>query len=42
MKEIAYILEIAHRTVRFHKNRIMEESGITTNSGLVKYAMRKE
>jgi DNA-binding NarL/FixJ family response regulator len=40
MKEIAYVLEIAHRTVRFHKNQIMEELGITTNSGLVKYAMR--
>jgi DNA-binding CsgD family transcriptional regulator len=42
MKEIAYILEIARRTVRFHKNRIMEELGMTTNSGLVKYATRKE
>jgi DNA-binding NarL/FixJ family response regulator len=40
MKEIAYILEIAYRTVRFHKSQIMEELGITTNSGLVKYAMR--
>jgi len=40
MKEIAYILQIAHRTVRFHKYRIMEELGITTNSDLVKYAMR--
>jgi DNA-binding NarL/FixJ family response regulator len=40
MKEIAYLLEIAHRTVRFHKYRIMEELGITTNSDLVKYAMR--
>jgi DNA-binding NarL/FixJ family response regulator len=40
MKEIAYILEIAHRTVRFHKSQIMEELGITTNSGLVRYAMR--
>ncbi len=39
MKEIAYILEIAHRTVRFHKYRIMEELGITTDSGLVKYAV---
>jgi DNA-binding NarL/FixJ family response regulator len=39
MKEIAYSLEIAHRTVRFHKRQIMEELGITTNSGLVKYAM---
>ena len=40
MKEIAYILEIAHRTVRFHKYQIMEELGFTTNSDLVKYAMR--
>jgi len=40
MKEIAYELEIAHRTVRFHKYQIMEELGITTNSDLVKYAMR--
>jgi DNA-binding NarL/FixJ family response regulator len=40
MKEIAYDLEIAHRTVRFHKYQIMEELGITTNSDLVKYAMR--
>jgi DNA-binding NarL/FixJ family response regulator len=40
MKEIAYVLEIAHRTVRFHKYQIMEELGITTNSELVKYAMR--
>jgi DNA-binding NarL/FixJ family response regulator len=40
MKEIAYVLEIAHRTVRFHKYQIMEELGITTNSDLVKFAMR--
>jgi DNA-binding NarL/FixJ family response regulator len=40
MKEIAYFLEIAHRTVRFHKYRIMEELGITTNSDLVRYAVR--
>ena len=40
MKEIAYVLEIAHRTVRFHKYRIMEDLGITTNSDLVKYAIR--
>jgi DNA-binding CsgD family transcriptional regulator len=36
MKEIDYILEIAHRTVQFHKHRIMEELGITTNSDSVK------
>jgi DNA-binding NarL/FixJ family response regulator len=41
MKEIAYVLQISHRTVRFHKARIMEELGITTNSELVKYAMKQ-
>ena len=41
MKEIAYVLQITHRTVRFHKARIMEELGITTNSELVKYAMKQ-
>ncbi len=40
MKEIAYVLQIAHRTVRFHKSRIIEELGITTNSELVQYAMK--
>lgn len=40
MKEIAYMLEISLRTVRFHKYRIMEELGITTNSELVQYAIK--
>jgi DNA-binding NarL/FixJ family response regulator len=40
MKEIAYLLQISHRTVRFHKYRIMEELGITTNSELVQYAIK--
>jgi DNA-binding NarL/FixJ family response regulator len=40
MKEIAYTLHITHRTVRFHKGRIMEELAITTNSELVQYAMK--
>ncbi len=40
MKEIAYVLQIAHRTVRFHKYQIMEELGVTTNSDLVRYAMK--
>jgi DNA-binding NarL/FixJ family response regulator len=40
MKEIAYVLHIAQRTVRFHKFRIMEELGISTNAGLVQYAMK--
>jgi DNA-binding NarL/FixJ family response regulator len=39
LKEIAYVLQITHRTVRFHKARIMAELGITTNSELVKYAI---
>jgi len=39
MQEIAEILRITHRTVRFHKSRIMEELEITTNSQLVRYAM---
>ena len=39
MQQIADILQISHRTVRFHKGRIMEELEITTNSQLVQYAM---
>ena len=40
MKEIAYTLQITHRTVRFHKTRIMEELGIKTTSELVQYAIK--
>jgi DNA-binding NarL/FixJ family response regulator len=40
MKEIAYVLNIAYRTVRFHKYRIMEDLSITSNSDLVKYAVK--
>jgi DNA-binding NarL/FixJ family response regulator len=40
MKEIADILQITHRTVRFHKSRITDELAITTNSELVQYAMK--
>lgn len=40
MAEIAGILAISHRTVRFHKARIMEELEITTNAELVQYAMK--
>jgi len=40
MKEIAYILQISHRTVRFHKARIMEELALTRDSELVKYAIK--
>jgi DNA-binding NarL/FixJ family response regulator len=40
MKEIAQTLAITHRTVRFHKAKIMEELEITTNAELVQYAMK--
>lgn len=40
MKEIAFILNISRRTVRFHKYRVMEELGIKTDSGLVQYAIK--
>lgn len=40
MKEIAYILHISHRTVRYHKYRIMEDLGIKNNSELVQYAIK--
>jgi len=39
-KEIAYLLEISVRTVRFHKYRIMEDLGIKSNSELVQYAIK--
>ncbi len=39
LKEIAYLLQITHRTARFHKARIMAELDITTTSELVKYAI---
>jgi DNA-binding NarL/FixJ family response regulator len=38
--QIASLLQISYRTVRFHKLRIMEELGMSTNSDLVKYAMK--
>jgi DNA-binding NarL/FixJ family response regulator len=38
--EIARLLQISYRTVRFHKLRIMQELGMSTNSDLVKYAMK--
>jgi DNA-binding CsgD family transcriptional regulator len=38
--EIATLLQISYRTVRFHKVRIMEELGINKNTELVKYAMK--
>ena len=40
MKEIADILNVRLRTVQFHKYRIMEGLGVTTNAELVQYALR--
>jgi DNA-binding NarL/FixJ family response regulator len=40
LQEIADILQISKRTVRFHKARIMEELAITTNAELVQYAIK--
>jgi DNA-binding NarL/FixJ family response regulator len=40
MQEVATVLQISRRTVRFHKQRIMEELGIKTNSELVQYAIK--
>jgi DNA-binding NarL/FixJ family response regulator len=40
MKEIAFILQISHRTVRFHKVGIMEELSLSTNAEIVQYAMK--
>jgi DNA-binding NarL/FixJ family response regulator len=40
MKEVAAILRMATRTVAYHKYRIMEVLGVTTNPELVKYAVR--
>lgn len=41
MKEAAEILNIAVRTIAFHKYRIMEDFGLKTNSDLVRFAMRE-
>lgn len=40
LREIAGILRISYRTVRFHKVRVMEELGVSKNAELVKYAMK--
>jgi DNA-binding NarL/FixJ family response regulator len=41
MKEAAAILEIAVRTIAFHKYRIMEDFGLKTNADLVRFALRE-
>ena len=41
MKEAAYMLDVATRTIAFHKYRIMEEFGIRSNSELVRFAIKE-
>jgi len=40
MKEIASALDMAIRTVAFHKYQIMEKVGVRTNAELVRFAVR--
>ena len=40
MKEVGDILHMAHRTVAWHKYRIMEELGAHSDADLVRYAVR--
>lgn len=39
-KEIATILHISHRTVEFHKYRLMEELNLKTSAEVVQYAIK--
>jgi len=41
MKEAAAILNVATRTVAFHKYRIMEDFGLANNSDLLRFAMKQ-
>ena len=41
MKEAAFQLQVATRTVAFHKYRIMDEHGLRTNSDLVRFAIKQ-
>jgi len=41
MKEAAAVLDIAVRTIAFHKYRIMEDFSLKTNADLVRFAMRE-
>ncbi len=41
MKEVAAILKITTRTVAFHKYRMMERLGVSSNAELIRYAIRR-
>ena len=40
MKEAANILQVAPRTVAFHKYRIMQDLGLKTNADLIRFAIK--
>jgi DNA-binding CsgD family transcriptional regulator len=40
MREAADILKITQRTVAFHKYRIMERLGVSSNAELIRYAIK--
>ena len=40
-KEVAAVLSISPRTAEFHKYRLMEQLGVTTNAELVQIAVRR-
>ena len=40
MREVAAILKITQRTVAFHKYRIMEKLEISSNTELIRYAIK--
>jgi DNA-binding NarL/FixJ family response regulator len=42
MKETAAILNVATRTVAFHKYRIMQDFGLENNSELLRFAMKQK
>jgi DNA-binding CsgD family transcriptional regulator len=42
MKQVGKLLNIAARTVAFHKYQIMERLNIKTNAELIKYAVRHD
>jgi len=41
MKEVAAILNVAPRTIAFHKYRMMEQLGVRTSAGLVQFAVKQ-
>ncbi len=41
MIEVATILKITPRTVAFHKYRMMERLGLSSNAELIRYAVRR-